>query len=291
MRTLGIRTLSPLLAAALALATFALPSAATAAATTSPARAPSFNFDAPTRPTLVFVFAYYCGHCKQVAPHFQSVVAVMSDRMDFAAVTPWSEQNPQLTREFIQRHGYTATIVEDPNFDYATYKIIGYPNFLWLEPGKEFRNLGPIGYDAKTFTERIEREWGNYLLGAVGKVENLAVSTSAEPGVFRASWTSAVSKLPITHYDVSVTGAAKTRDASCSATTFGVVGVSSVIRIPDLNSKCNYSVRARAAVGGGLGASSPSLKVDWAAPRRFAASAASGCARSPRRCARRVGRR
>jgi thiol-disulfide isomerase/thioredoxin len=273
MRTLRIRTLSLLLAATLALATFALPpaatDAATDAATTSPARATSFNFDAPTRPTLVFVFAYYCGYCKQVAPHFQSMVAAMSDRMDFVAVTSWSEQNPQLTREFIQRHGLTATIVEDPNFDYAKYKITGYPNFLWLEPGKEFRNLGPVGYDAKTFSGRIEREWLNYLASAVGKVENLTVTPSAEPGVFSTSWTAVASKLPVTHYEVSVMAVRKTRDASCddSATTFGVVGVSSVIRIPDFNSNCHYSVRARAAVGGGFGAFSSSQKVEWAAPQ------------------------
>lgn len=269
MRTLRIRTLSLLLAATLALATFALPPAATAAATTSPARAASFNFDAPTRPTLVFVFAYYCGYCKQVAPHFQSMVAAMSDRMDFVAVTSWSEQNPQLTREFIQRHGLTATIVEDPNFDYAKYKITGYPNFLWLEPGKEFRNLGAIGYDAKTFSGRIEREWRNYLSAAVGKVENLAVTRSPEAGVFSASWTAVASKLPVTHYEVSVMGYGETRDASCddSAATFGVVGVSSVIRIPDFSSNCYYTVAVRAAVAGGFGAFSSSQKVEWAAPQ------------------------
>ena len=226
-------------------------------------RTAAVNFDAPTRPTLVFVFAYYCPYCKQVAPHFQSMVAAMSDRMDFVMVT--THAAPSQTREFIQRHGITATLVEDPNFDYAKYKVNGYPNFLWLEPGKDFRNLGPVGYDATTFTRRIQREWDAYLAAAVGKVENLTVTPSAEPGVFTASWAAAVSKLPVTHYEVSVMAVGKTRDASCddSANIYGVGGVSSVIRIPDFSSKCYYVVRARAAVIGGFGAISASQKVEW----------------------------
>jgi thiol-disulfide isomerase/thioredoxin len=257
MRTYRIRTLSLLLSATLALAIFALPSATPAAATATPSRTVPFNFDAPTRPTLVFVFAYYCGYCKQVAPHFQSVVSAMSDRMDFVMVT--SQTAPSQTREFIQRHGITATLVEDPNFDYAKYKVTGYPNFLWLEPGKEFRNLGPIGYDATTFTRRIQREWDAYLAAAVGKVENLTVTPSAEPGVFTASWTAAVSKLPITHYEVKVV------NHTCdSVTTFGVVGVSSVIRIPNYKVGCSYWVEVRAAVAGGFGAYSSFKRVEWA---------------------------
>ena len=257
MRTYRIRTLSLLLSATLALAIFALPSATPAAATATPSRTVPFNFDAPTRPTLVFVFAYYCGYCKQVAPHFQSVVSAMSDRMDFVVVT--SQTAPSQTRDFIQRHGITATLVEDPNFDYAKYKVTGYPNFLWLEPGKEFRNLGPIGYDATTFTRRIQREWDAYFAAAVGKVENLTVTPSAEPGVFSASWTAAVSKLPITHYEVKVV------NHMCdSETTFGVVGVSSVIRIPNFKIGCRYWVEVRAAVAGGFGAYSSGKWVEWA---------------------------
>ncbi|MFM7525961.1 MAG: TlpA family protein disulfide reductase [Actinomycetota bacterium] len=256
MRTYRIRTLSLLLSATLALAIFALPSATPAAATATPSRTVPFNFDAPTRPTLVFVFAYYCGYCKQVAPHFQSVVSAMSDRMDFVVVT--SQTAPSQTREFIQRHGITATLVEDPNFDYAKYKVTGYPNFLWLEPGKEFRNLGPIGYDATTFTRRIQREWDAYFAAAVGKVENLTVTPSAEPGVFSASWTAAVSKLPITHYEVKVV------NYTCdSVTTFGVVGVSSVIRIPNYKIGCRYWVEVRAAVAGGFGAYSSGKWFEW----------------------------
>jgi len=258
MRTYRIRTLSLLLSATLALAIFALPSATPAAATATPSRTVPFNFDAPTRPTLVFVFAYYCGYCKQVAPHFQSVVSAMSDRMDFVVVT--SQTAPSQTREFIQRHGITATLVEDPNFDYAKYKVTGYPNFLWLEPGKEFRNLGPIGYDATTFTRRIQREWDAYFAAAVGKVENLTVTPSAEPGVFSASWTAAVSKLPITHYEVKVV------NHMCdSETTFGVVGVSSVIRIPNYKIGCFYWVYVRAAVAGGFGVYSSYQVVEWPA--------------------------
>jgi len=80
---------------------------ATTLAVTSPASglpttAPSLNFDAPARPTLVFVFAYYCGYCKQVAPHFQSMMSAMSDRMDFVMVT--TQTAPSQTREFIQRY-------------------------------------------------------------------------------------------------------------------------------------------------------------------------------------------
>lgn len=256
MRTYRIRTLSLLLSATLALTIFALPSATPAAATATPSRTVPFNFDAPTRPTLVFVFAYYCGYCKQVAPHFQSVVSAMSDRMDFVVVT--SQTAPSQTREFIQRHGITATLVEDPNFDYAKYKVTGYPNFLWLEPGKEFRNLGPIGYDATTFTRRIQREWDAYFAAAVGKVENLTVTPSAEPGVFSASWTAAVSKLPITHYEVRVV------NHTCdSVTTFGVVGVSSVIRIPNYKRYCRYMVQVRAAVAGGFGTYSSQQHAGW----------------------------
>ena len=256
MRTYRIRSLSLLLSAALALAIFLLPSAAPAAATVTPSRTAPFNFDAPTRPTLVFVFAYYCGYCKQVAPHFQSSVAAMSDRMDFVMVT--SQTAPSQTREFIQRYGITATVVEDPNFDYAKYKVTGYPNFLWLEPGKEFRNLGPIGYDAKTFTGRVQREWDTYFAAAVGKVENLTVTPSAEPGVFTASWTAAVSKLPVTHYEVKVI------NFTCdSATTFGVEGISSMIRIPNYRTGCRYWVEVRAATVGGFGAYGRGQWVEW----------------------------
>ena len=228
---------------------------ASALATT---RAAAVNFDAPTRPTLVFVFAYYCSYCKQVAPHFQSMVSAMSDRMDFVMVT--THTAPSQTREFIQRHGITATVVEDPSFSYAKYKVTGYPNFLWLEPGKEFRNLGPIGYDAKTFTGRIQREWDAYLGTAVGRVENLAVTRSSEAGVFTASWTALASKLPVTHYEVRVV------DFTCdSATTFGVVGVSSVIRIPNYKTGCRYWVEVRAAVAGGFGAYGRGQWVEWPA--------------------------
>ena len=228
---------------------------ASALATT---RAAAVNFDAPTRPTLVFVFAYYCSYCKQVAPHFQSMVATMSDRMDFVMVT--THTAPSQTREFIQRHGITATVVEDPSFSYAKYKVTGYPNFLWLEPGTEFRNLGPIGYDAKTFTGRIQREWDAYLATAVGRVENLAVNRSSEAGVFTASWTALASKLPVTHYEVRVV------DFTCdSATTFGVVGVSSVIRIPNYKTGCRYWVEVRAAVAGGFGAYGRGQWVEWPA--------------------------
>jgi len=256
MRTYRIRTLSRLLNVTLALATFALLPAAPTDAAPATTRAVAVNFDDPTRPTLVFVFAYYCGYCKQVAPHFQSVVSAMSDRLDFVMVT--SETAPSQTREFIQRHGITATLVEDPNFDYAKYRVTGYPNFLWLEPGKEFRNLGPIGYDATTFTRRIQREWDAYIAAAVGKVENLTVTPSAEPGVFTASWTAAVSKLPVTHYEVRV-------GPLCDPglmTTFGVVGVSSVIRIPNYI-KCRHMVQVRAAVAGGFGTYSSHQHVEW----------------------------
>jgi len=262
MRTHCIRSTSVILATALALATFALLPAAPTDAAPATTRAAAVNFDAPTRPTLVFVFAYYCGYCKQVAPHFQSVVSAMSDRMDFVMVT--SETAPSQTREFIQLHGITATVVEDPNFDYARYKVTGYPNFLWLEPGKEFRNLGPIGYDAKTFTGRIQREWAAYFAAAVGKVENLTVTPSAEPGVFSASWTAAVSKLPITHYEVRVDVYTSWRHCE-SVTTFGVVGVSSVIRIPNYKTGCRYWIEVRAAVAGGFGVYSSYQVVEWPA--------------------------
>ena len=241
----------------MALATFALLPAAPTDAAPATTRAAAVNFDAPTRPTLVFVFAHWCGFCSLVAPHFQSVVSEMSDRIDFVMVT--SETAPSQTREFIQRHGITATVVEDPNFDYARYKVYGYPNFLWLEPGKEFRNLGPIGYDAKKFTARIEREWGAPFAAVVGKVENLTVTPSAEPGVFSASWTAAVSNRPVTHYEVRVGG-----DDSCnSETTFGVVGVSSVIRIPNYKTWCIYLIYVRAAITGGFGAYSSHQWVEW----------------------------
>lgn len=264
MKRLGVLSLAATLAVTSpVLATPTEGISGTSTASALPTSAPSFNFDAPTRPTLVFVFAYYCPYCKQVAPHFQSMVSAMSDRMDFVMVT--THTAPSQTREFIQRHGITATLVEDPNFDYTKYKITGYPNFLWFEPGKEFRNLGAIGYTAEIFTGRIQREWDAYLAAAVGRVENLTVTSSPEPGVFSASWTAAVSKLPVTHYEVSVNGVAKTRDASCSATTFGIVGVSSVIRIPTYSSNCRYSVTARAVVNGGFGAFSSSRQVDWSA--------------------------
>ena len=228
---------------------------ASALATT---RAAAVNFDAPTRPTLVFVFAYYCNYCKQVAPHFQSIVSAMSDRMDFVMVT--THTAPSQTREFIQRHGITATVIEDPNFDYTKYKVTGYPNFLWLEPGKEFRNLGPIGYDAKTFTGRIQREWDTYIAAAIGGVENLTVNRSSEAGVFSVSWTAAVSKLRVTHYEVRV------MNHTCgSVTTFGVESVTSMIRIPNYRNGCRYWVEVRAAVAGGFGAYGRGQWVEWPA--------------------------
>lgn len=258
MTTHRIRSISLILTTALALATFAFLPAAPSSAALATTRATAINFDSPTRPTLVFVFAYYCGYCKQVAPHFQSMVSAMSDRMDFMMVT--TRTAPSQTREFIQRHGITATLVEDPNFDYVKYKVTGYPNFLWLEPGKEFRNLGPVGFDAKTFAWRIQREWDAYLAAAVGRVENLTVTRTSEAGVFSASWTAAVSKLSVTHYEVRVV------NSTCySATTFGVVGVSSVIRIPNYKTGCRYWVEVRAAVAGGFGAYGRAQYVEWPA--------------------------
>ena len=237
------------------LATIAVSSPAIAASTPRLAATPAtINFDSPSRPTLVFLFAHWCPYCERAAPHFQSTVAAWADRVDFVALT--LERDTSRSNSFLQKHGITSPLVENPDFDSAKFKVTGYPNFIWLEPGKPFANLGPLGYTATDFSRALNMQyrWNQYLAPQLpAKVGGLSVVQSKELGVFTASWAEPASKTAISHYEVRIS-----KDGEEPVThVFGVSALSSVIRIPDAVVDTDYLVVVRAvtALGNGAGSS------------------------------------